>query len=84
MTEIPFRGLTGPHSHVIPVDPSLTTDAAWHEICLMGVRSTYTGTEAWASVDCNGECRNVNRDNVKRYHNDVLVEAWVDGRRVFP
>lgn len=48
------------HYHVIPVDPSLTIDEAWREICLMGVRATYTGTEGWAVVECDGdECRNI-------------------------
>jgi hypothetical protein len=36
---------------VIPVDPSLTPLEAWNEIRLMGVRTTYTGTESWAVIE---------------------------------
>lgn len=43
------------HIHTIPVDASLTPDEAWHEICLMGVRATNTGSETWANVVCDGE-----------------------------
>ena len=35
-----------PERHVIPVDPSLTVDEAWRELCLMGVRATVTGEPA--------------------------------------
>lgn len=43
------------HTHVIPVDPSLTVEEAWRELCIMGFRSTDTGTESWAVVTCDGE-----------------------------
>lgn len=71
------------HSHVIPVDPSLTVEEAWHELCIIGCRATYTGEPSWASVDCDGdECIGINRDNFRRFHNGVLVEEWAGGRRV--
>ncbi len=51
------------HIHTFPVDPSLTPDEAWHELCLMGARSTFTGTEGWANIECDGEeCRNIAKD----------------------
>jgi len=43
------------HTHTVPVDPSLTVEEAWGELCLMGVRATFTGPEQWANVDCDGE-----------------------------
>lgn len=43
------------HQHVIPVDPSLTVDDAWNELCIFGRRITHTGTAQWANVDCDGE-----------------------------
>lgn len=43
------------HIHTFPVDPSLTPDEAWRELCLMGVRTTYTGTERWSNIECDGE-----------------------------
>lgn len=46
------------HIHTIPVDPSLTTEEAWKELCIFGRRVTFTGTEQWANVRCDGEeCR---------------------------
>lgn len=48
------------HLHVIPVDPSMTVEEAWHELCLMGVRATDTGPEKWASLRCDGtECEGI-------------------------
>jgi hypothetical protein len=44
-----------PHVHVFPVDPSQTADEAWHELCIMGVRATYTGPAGWATISCDGE-----------------------------
>lgn len=38
--------------HVIPVDPALTAEEAWEEIRLMGLRTTRTGPETWAVIDC--------------------------------
>lgn len=43
------------HVHVIPVDASLTPAEAWHELCLMGVRATNTGSETWTVITCDGE-----------------------------
>jgi len=43
------------HWHTIPVDSSLTVEEAWRELCLMGVRATDTGSETWATVECDGE-----------------------------
>jgi hypothetical protein len=52
--------LLEPHVHVIPVDPSLTPDEAWHELCLMGVRATVTGEPTWAVIKCDGvECEGI-------------------------
>jgi hypothetical protein len=48
--------VTRRYFHTIPVDTSLTVDEAWHEIRLMGVRSTNTGSEVWANVECDGDC----------------------------
>lgn len=49
--------------HVYPVDASLTADEAWHELCLMGVRATNTGSETWASIRCDGnECEGIASD----------------------
>jgi hypothetical protein len=48
------------HLHTIPIDPSLTVDEAWHELCLMGARATTTGQPTWATVECDGdECQNI-------------------------
>lgn len=48
------------HIHTIPVDASLTSDEAWRELCLMGVRATNTGSETWANIECDGdECQNI-------------------------
>lgn len=50
------------HVHVIPVDPSLTAEDAWKEICIFGRRITYTGTESWADIVCDGEeCTSIER-----------------------
>ena len=47
-----------PHVHVYPVDPTLTADEAWDEICIFGRRVTDTGGEQWAVIKCDGdECR---------------------------
>lgn len=43
------------HVHVFPVDPSMTAEEAWYELCLIGVRSTYTGNPGWATIACDGE-----------------------------
>lgn len=44
------------HTHVIPVDATLSVDEAWKELCIMGVRATDTGSESWAVIeDCDGE-----------------------------
>lgn len=43
------------HVHTYPVDASLTPEEAWHELCLMGVRTTDTGSETWANVVCDGD-----------------------------
>lgn len=52
------------HIHTFPVDASMTVDEAWHELCLMGVRATYTGSETWANVECDGEeCWRIARDD---------------------
>jgi hypothetical protein len=48
--------VTRRYFHTIPVDTSLTVEEAWREIRLMGVRATNTGSEAWANVECDGEC----------------------------
>lgn len=46
------------HIHVIPVDATLTVEEAWKEACIFGRRITFTGSEGWASVRCDGEeCR---------------------------
>lgn len=37
------------HTHTFPVDASMTPDEAWDELCLMGVRATNTGSEAWSA-----------------------------------
>lgn len=48
------------HVHTIPVDPSLTADQAWREICIIGFRHTYTGPATWAVIRCDGEeCRSI-------------------------
>lgn len=46
------------HVHVIPVDSSLSTEDAWKELCIFGRRVTFSGSETWANVPCDGEeCR---------------------------
>lgn len=46
------------HLHVIPVDASLSVDDAWKELCIFGRRVTFSGSEMWANVRCDGEeCR---------------------------
>lgn len=46
------------HIHTIPVDPLLTPEEAWRELCVFGHRVTDTGLEEWANVECDGEeCR---------------------------
>lgn len=53
------------HAHVIPVDPSLSSEDAWKEICIFGRRVTYTGTESWATIVCDGEeCAGIERVSV--------------------
>ena len=53
------------HTHGIPVDPSLTPEEAWRELCIMGLRTTYTGPETWAIVECDGEeCSQIQRTEV--------------------
>jgi hypothetical protein len=53
------------HIHVIPVDDSLTAEEAWKEICIMGFRSTHTGSERWAVISCDGqECRSIQESEV--------------------
>lgn len=48
------------HVHTYPIDISLTPEEAWYEICLMGVRATYSGGETWGNIVCDGdECRNI-------------------------
>ena len=48
------------HVHVFPVDPSLTADEAWKEICVFGRRVTDTGLETWAQIRCDGiECEGI-------------------------
>jgi hypothetical protein len=51
------------HIHTIPVDASLTPDEAWKELCIMGFRSTNTGSETWANIECDGEeCASIRED----------------------
>lgn len=51
------------HTHVIPVDPSLTPEEAWRELCLMGVRATNTGPATWTAVTCtDDECEGIARE----------------------
>ena len=53
------------HLHCIPVDPSLTVEDAWRELCLMGVRATDTGEPSWANVWCDGEeCGRISSDEL--------------------
>lgn len=53
----------GGHVHVIPVDPSLTPDEAWREICIFGRRVTFTGAQTWANVTCDGdECDQIQEE----------------------
>jgi hypothetical protein len=50
------------HVHVVPVDPSLTPEDAWRELCIFGKRITWTGPEQWANVTCDGEeCSGIER-----------------------
>lgn len=50
--------------HAIPVDKSLTVAEAWKEICVYGQRMTYTGSETWAAVICDGKvCEKVKSFN---------------------
>jgi hypothetical protein len=52
------------HIHLIPVDNSLTVEEAWREICIMGLRTTYTDGESWANVRCDGEeCRGIQKNS---------------------
>lgn len=51
------------HLHVIPVDPSLTTQQAWEELRLMHKRITYTGQETWTAIECDGhECSEIEEE----------------------
>lgn len=43
------------HVHTFPVDPSLTQDQAWREICIFGRRVTFTGDPKWANILCDGD-----------------------------
>lgn len=43
------------HVHVYPVDPYLSPEGAWKEICIFGQRITYTGEPTWAVMECDGE-----------------------------
>lgn len=53
----------GGHTHTVPVDPSLSSEVAWRELCIFGRRVTYTGEPAWAVVACDGEeCRAIERE----------------------
>jgi hypothetical protein len=53
----------GGHVHVVPVDPSLSPEDAWLELCIFGRRVTLTGEPAWAVVACDGEeCRSIERE----------------------
>lgn len=50
------------HTHVIPVDATLTPEEAWRELCIFGRRVTDSGATRWAVVECDGEeCRNIER-----------------------
>jgi hypothetical protein len=54
--------VTAAHVHTIPVDPSLTVEEAWTELCIFGRRITWTGEEGWATITCDGEeCANIQR-----------------------
>jgi hypothetical protein len=51
-----------PEYHIVPVDPSLTLQEAWKELCIFGKRITNTGDANWALVRCDGaECKNLKR-----------------------
>jgi hypothetical protein len=50
-----MRTTMASHVHVIPVDPSLSPDDAWKELCIFGRRLTFTGPECWSVVKCDGE-----------------------------
>lgn len=43
------------HLHTIPVDASQTPEEAWREQCIFGRRVTFTGSETWANITCDGE-----------------------------
>ena len=50
--------------HVIPVDASLSPEEAWKEICIFGHRITFTGSETWANIECDGEeCASIERSS---------------------
>lgn len=70
------------HSHVIPVPRGMTAQEAWAEITTMGRLLEPDEHCTWASVGCTGECADVDRSNSRRWHNDVLIEEWKDGRRI--
>lgn len=51
------------HIHTFAVDNSLSVEDAWKELCIIGVRATFTGGESWANIECDGEeCRNIVED----------------------
>lgn len=59
------------HSHTYPVDPSLTPEEAWKELCIFSRRVSWTGVETWAVIECDGEeCNNIDRSNCLHFHND--------------
>lgn len=52
------------HVHTIPVDPSLSIEEAWKELCIFGQRVTFTGQESWTNVMCDGEeCHNLEQSD---------------------
>jgi hypothetical protein len=56
------------HTHVIPVDATLTAQEAWKEMCIFGRRVTDTGLQEWAVVDCDGEeCANIEHAQERRH-----------------
>lgn len=63
------------HIHTIPVDPTLTPDEAWKELCIFGKRVTDTSNETWANIECDGqECSGIEWA-------DIIEEATGQGRR---
>lgn len=73
----------GEHAHTIPVPRGMTAGESWAEIITLGRLIEPDEFCSWATVECDGEeCADVDRSNSRRYHNDVLVEEWIDGRRV--